>query len=168
MPRTGRSRKRAASAICCGPGGLCCDARLLPPDPARRQGWRVLGDTTEGAILVAAAKGGVDLAADGLRVLAVARRDLATDHSSGAEAERELTLLGLVAMSDPPRPEVVDACRQRALARRAVIRWSAGIWHVTGATHLLPEAGALSQVADLAAGWFGRHFARTDAIAPAA
>jgi magnesium-transporting ATPase (P-type) len=44
-------------------GGLCCDARLLPPDPARRQGWRVLGDTTEGAILVAAAKGGVDLAA---------------------------------------------------------------------------------------------------------
>ena len=52
--------------------------------------------------------------------------------------------------------------------QQAVVRWSAGIWHVTGATHLLPEAGALSQVADLAAGWFGRHFARTDAIAPAA
>jgi P-type Ca2+ transporter type 2C len=45
-------------------GGLCCDARLVPPDPARRQGWRVLGETTEGAILVAAAKGGVDLAAE--------------------------------------------------------------------------------------------------------
>jgi P-type Ca2+ transporter type 2C len=45
-------------------GGLCCDARLVPPDPARPQGWRVLGDTTEGAILVAAAKGGVDLAAE--------------------------------------------------------------------------------------------------------
>ena len=29
-------------------GGLCCDARLLPPDPVRRRGWRVLGDTTEG------------------------------------------------------------------------------------------------------------------------
>jgi magnesium-transporting ATPase (P-type) len=30
---------------------LCCDARLLPP--AGTSGWRVLGDTTEGAILVA-------------------------------------------------------------------------------------------------------------------
>jgi putative phosphoribosyl transferase len=39
---------------------------------------------------------------------------------------------------------------------------------VPGATHLFPETGALSQVTDLAAGWFGRHFARTDAIAPAA
>ena len=189
-------------------GGLCCDARLLPPDPARRQGWRVLGDTTEGAILVAAAKGGVDLAAEqdraprvatfpfdadrklmstvhrlgdgsyeacvkgspqailercaavrwlgqdvpldetlrkqvtsandamaaeGLRVLAVARRDLATDHPSGAEAERELTLLGLVAMSDPPRPEVVDAV---AACRRAGIR----IYMITGDYGLTAEA----------------------------
>jgi len=189
-------------------GGLCCDARLLPPDPTRRQGWRVLGDTTEGAILVAAAKGGVDLAAeqaraprvatfpfdsdrklmstahqlgdgsyeacvkgspqavlercaavrwlgrdipldetlrrqvtsandamaaDGLRVLAVARRDLATGHPSGAEAERELTLLGLVAMSDPPRPEVVDAV---AACRRAGIR----IYMITGDYGLTAEA----------------------------
>lgn len=37
---------------------LCCDARLMPPD--ERGGWRVLGDTTEGALLVAAAKSGVD------------------------------------------------------------------------------------------------------------
>ncbi|GIF18823.1 ATPase [Paractinoplanes tereljensis] len=41
---------------------LCCDARLLPPDSAG--GWRVLGDTTEGALLVAAAKAGVDLTAE--------------------------------------------------------------------------------------------------------
>ncbi len=189
-------------------GGLCCDARLVPPEPARRQGWRVLGDTTEGAILVAAAKGGVDLAAeqertprvtafpfdadrklmttvqrlgdgsyeacvkgspqavlercaairwlgpdvpldetmrkqvtsandamaaDGLRVLAVARRDLATGHPSGAEAEHELTLLGLVAMSDPPRPEVVDAV---AACRRAGIR----IYMITGDYGLTAEA----------------------------
>ena len=39
---------------------------------------------------------------------------------------------------------------------------------VPGATHLFPESGALSQVTDLAADWFGRHFARTDAIAAAA
>jgi len=168
--------------------GLCCDARLLRPDPQHRA-WRVLGDTTEGAILVAAAKAGVDLkaeeartprtatlpfdasrkmmttihrvagspgadgqyeavvkgspqavvdrciaarwdganrpldpatrdqigaandalAAQGLRVLAVARRDVAADHAPQAEAEAGLTLLGLLAMSDPPRPEVVDA-----------------------------------------------------------
>ena len=39
---------------------------------------------------------------------------------------------------------------------------------VPGATHLFPESGALSQVTDLAADWFGRHFARTGAIAAAA
>ena len=39
---------------------------------------------------------------------------------------------------------------------------------VPGATHLFPESGTLSQVTDLAADWFGRHFARTGAIAAAA
>lgn len=189
-------------------GGLCADARLLRPDPERRLGWRVLGDTTEGAILVAAGKAGVDLAveearspriasfpfdadrklmttvhrwvdgsyeacvkgspqsliercvavrwegqdvelddtlraqigtandemaAEGLRVLAVASRPLATDHLSASETERELTLLGLVAMSDPPRPEVVDAV---AACRRAGIR----IYMITGDYGLTAEA----------------------------
>lgn len=40
-------------------GALCADAKLLPPDSDN--GWRILGDTTEGAIVVAAAKAGVDL-----------------------------------------------------------------------------------------------------------
>jgi P-type Ca2+ transporter type 2C len=189
-------------------GGLCADARLLRPDPERRLGWRVLGDTTEGAILAAAAKAGVDLAAEeartprvatfpfdadrklmstvhrlggesyeacvkgapqavlercaavrwhgqdvaldetsraqvasandvmaaqGLRVLAVARRGLATGHPAVSEAERELTLLGLVAMSDPPRPEVVDAV---AACRGAGIR----IYMITGDYGLTAEA----------------------------
>ena len=39
---------------------------------------------------------------------------------------------------------------------------------VPGATHLFPESGALGQVTDLAADWFGRHFAQTGAIAAAA
>ncbi|MEU5100577.1 cation-transporting P-type ATPase [Streptomyces sp. NPDC020996] len=43
-------------------GALCTDARLVPP--ARSEGWRVLGDTTEGAILVAAAKAGLDMTAE--------------------------------------------------------------------------------------------------------
>ncbi|MFF1296293.1 MULTISPECIES: cation-translocating P-type ATPase [unclassified Streptomyces] len=37
---------------------LCTDARLVPP--SGDDGWRVLGDTTEGALLVAAAKAGLD------------------------------------------------------------------------------------------------------------
>ena len=40
---------------------LCADAKLLGPDPERQLGWRILGDTTEGAIVVAAAKVGVDV-----------------------------------------------------------------------------------------------------------
>jgi Ca2+-transporting ATPase len=189
-------------------GGLCCDARLLAPEEDRRLGWRVLGDTTEGAILAAAAKAGLDLAAEernaprvaafpfdadrklmstihqrgpgeyeanvkgspqavldrcvdvrwsgrtvgldeelrrqvaeandrmagqGLRVLAVARRDVPTAHPAREQAERDLTLLGLVAMSDPPRPEVVDAV---TACRRAGIR----IYMITGDYGLTAEA----------------------------
>jgi P-type Ca2+ transporter type 2C len=44
---------------------LCSDARLVPPaGDGNGDGWRVLGDTTEGALLVAAAKAGVDLEAE--------------------------------------------------------------------------------------------------------
>ncbi|GAA4472795.1 cation-transporting P-type ATPase [Phytohabitans houttuyneae] len=170
---------------------LCCDARLVPP--AGPVGWRVLGDTTEGALLAAAAKGGLDLeaaeaatprvsefpfdstrklmstvhrvgggyaayvkgapgevlgrcthvdwrgerqpltgalrravadagdamAADGSRVLAVAERTLDDPRPSRDVAESELTLLGLTAMTDPPRPDVAGAV---ADCRRAGIR----------------------------------------------
>jgi calcium-translocating P-type ATPase len=51
-------------------------------------------------------------AAQGLRVLAVARRRLphgAPAPENREEAERDLVLLGLVALFDPPRPEVAEA-----------------------------------------------------------
>ncbi len=48
------------------------------------------------------------LAAQALRVLAVATKDPATP----ADAERGMTLLGLVGMIDPPRPESKDAVEQ--------------------------------------------------------
>jgi calcium-translocating P-type ATPase len=55
------------------------------------------------------------LAGRGLRVLAVARRPLAPGEeppASREEAERDLCLLGLVALLDPPRPEVAHAIEQ--------------------------------------------------------
>ena len=59
-------------------------------------------------------------AAEGLRVLAVADRDLDGGGvpEKREEAEADLTLLGLVAMLDPPRPEVeaaVESCHRAGL-----------------------------------------------------
>jgi calcium-translocating P-type ATPase len=61
------------------------------------------------------------LASEGLRLLAVARRHLPAElaHAEADEVERGLTLLGFVALWDPPRAEVPDAV---ALCRRAGIR----------------------------------------------
>jgi len=52
-----------------------------------------------------------ELAAAGQRVIALARRVMpeGTETASQADAETGLTLLGLVALIDPPRPEAVDA-----------------------------------------------------------
>ncbi len=44
---------------------LCSDTRLLAP--TQDQGWRIIGDTTEGAIVVAATKAGIDLAGEAAR-----------------------------------------------------------------------------------------------------
>ena len=187
---------------------LCSNARVLPPSDAG--GWRVLGDTTEGALIVAAAKAGIDLAeaeqhtprvaefpfdssrklmstvhavgtgfrayvkgapqeilarsthiddgsgvvrplddatraavearhdalaGPGLRVLAVAWRDVPAATVDQDEAEHGLVLAGLVGMLDPPRPEVTEAV---ADCRRAGIR----IVMVTGDHALTAEAVA--------------------------
>ncbi|HEX6292060.1 MAG TPA: calcium-translocating P-type ATPase, SERCA-type [Herpetosiphonaceae bacterium] len=164
---------------------LCSDARLVQRDGR----WQIKGDPTEGALVVVAAKAGLDkaeldmhtprvheipftsetkrmttlhatadgtvayakgapevildacthgmtaegarpldgaeretilaaarqMADDALRVLAVARRPVADP----AEAEREMTLLGLVGMIDPPRPEAQAAI---AICAQAGIR----------------------------------------------
>ncbi len=45
-------------------GALCNNAVLLHPKADRTSDWRVLGDTTEGALIVAAKKAGLDLDAE--------------------------------------------------------------------------------------------------------
>ncbi len=75
------------------------------------------------------------LAADGLRILAVAVRPLAEAliHAGASAVERELIFLGMIALWDPPRPEVSDAI---ALCRRAGIR----VLMVTGDYGLTAQA----------------------------
>ena len=189
---------------------LCCDAHLVPP-AEDHPNWGVLGDPTEAALLVAAAKvgltrerldawprlgevpfdsvrkrmttvvrvddaliacvkgapstvlersttirwGGVDvpfdealrdqarasadaLAGRGLRLLAVATRPVGEEMRDDDgwrmdEVEANLTLLGLVAMEDPPRPEVPAAL---AACHRAGIR----VVMITGDSGLTAQA----------------------------
>jgi calcium-translocating P-type ATPase len=63
------------------------------------------------------------LAVEGLRILAVATRALppALVGAPAMVVERDLTLLGLVALWDPPRPEVADAVAQCARAGIRVV-----------------------------------------------
>jgi Ca2+-transporting ATPase len=64
---------------------LCNDAELLPPD-GERAGWSVLGDPTEGALLVLAGKGG--LALDALRCEAPREAELPFDSGTKLMATR--------------------------------------------------------------------------------
>lgn len=94
---------------------------------------RPLDDKTKGDIAAATDR----YAREALRVLAVAVRVLPPDFSefSSGGLEAELTFLGLVAMMDPPRPEVAEAVER---CRRAGIR----IIMVTGDYGLTAESVA--------------------------
>jgi magnesium-transporting ATPase (P-type) len=144
---------------------LCSDATVTPAEG----GWRVAGDPTEGALVVAARKAGLDpesergrhprrdavpfesehrfmatlhagelllkgapeivlercrgvdadavaaevddLAAQGMRVLAVARSAHAGATIEPGDLAGNFSLLGLIGMIDPPRPEALEAVR---------------------------------------------------------
>ena len=63
-----------------------------------------------------------ELEHDALRVLALGRRELPPGTGEGAdEVERELELLGLVGMIDPPRPEVPESVRRCRAAGISVV-----------------------------------------------
>lgn len=172
---------------------LCNNSKMVSPDGTNNK-WRVIGDPTEGCLLVAAEKGDYsvketisnyprifqlpfdstrkrmstvneinrkqvayvkgapketialcsklrvggqikdltqdmvdefinandDFAREGLRVLAIAERKLPDDFNDYKieTVEKDLTLLGLVAMMDPPRPEVqaaVEMCKSAGI-----------------------------------------------------
>ncbi|MGY1454822.1 HAD-IC family P-type ATPase [Streptomyces sp. SS8] len=99
---------------------LCCDARLLPP--AEDRGWRILGDTTEGALLVAAVKAGIDPAAEEAAAPRVAehpfdpaRKLMSTVHRApgapGGGADR------------PPYTAFVKGAPHEVLARCGAVDW---------------------------------------------
>ena len=78
----------------------CCTSRWTPDGPTPMDGATVLASATE-------------LAAKGLRVLALARRDHVRlpDTNALASVESDLQFLGLIALIDPPRPEAAAAVR---------------------------------------------------------
>jgi Ca2+-transporting ATPase len=78
----------------------CCIAQWTPQGPTALDGAAVLASAAE-------------LAAQGLRVLALARRDHAhlPDANAPAPVETGLQFLGLIALIDPPRPEAAAAVR---------------------------------------------------------
>jgi len=87
------------------------EAVLADSVATARQGRTQPLDSTERAGLQASADA---MAVRGLRVLALAERTLATNEPTdrtAAEAETDLTVIGLIGLEDPPRSEAPEAVR---------------------------------------------------------
>ncbi|WP_232504367.1 MULTISPECIES: calcium-transporting P-type ATPase, PMR1-type [Pseudothermotoga] len=80
------------------------------------------------------------MAQDGLRVLAIAFREIGDDYS---ELEKDLVFLGLMGMIDPPRPEVKDALERCRTAGINVIMITGD--HKITAQTIAREIGILSE-----------------------
>jgi calcium-translocating P-type ATPase len=95
-------------------GALCSNARLVAPSPGEAaSGWRVLGDTTEGAIVVAAMKAGVDVDAAAEKTPRVAEFPF--------DADRKL--MSTVHSVDGRFESYVKGAPQELLGRCSSIEW---------------------------------------------
>ncbi|MGQ9554452.1 MAG: cation-translocating P-type ATPase [Anaerolineae bacterium] len=95
-------------------GSLWVVAKGAPEAVLARSDWHLsngevqpLDEAERQAILAHATQ----MAADGLRVLAFAEKNLPTDKLSPQAAESGLTFIGQAGLADPPRPEVPEAIR---------------------------------------------------------
>ena len=108
---------RVMSTVDVEQGRLSVNLKGAPEEVLGRCDTIAAGDSSERALAAGdreAIRRRTDAyAAQGLRVLAAARRKLPGDDvpEDREDAERELCFLGLVALLDPPRPEVADAVR---------------------------------------------------------
>ncbi len=106
-------RKRMATVHADGAGFLAC-VKGAPEAVLERCPWRLAAHGLEPFDAAEALGQAERLAARGLRVLAFAERRLDSLPADIAEAESDLTFLGLVGLMDPPREEAaqaVDECR---------------------------------------------------------
>ena len=95
---------------------LCADAKLLAPDAGRQLGWRILGDTTEGAIVVAAAKAGVEVTAEEAKAPRVAEFPFDSDRK----------LMTTVHRGDGPAVAFVKGSPQELVLRCRSVLWEGG------------------------------------------
>ncbi|MGO9875013.1 MAG: cation-translocating P-type ATPase [Acidimicrobiia bacterium] len=98
---------------------LCADARLLAP--TADQGWRILGDTTEGAIVVAAAKAGFDIEAAAEKTPRVSEHPFDSDRK----------LMSTIHDVDGCYESFVKGSPQELLARCTTVRWNGSVVALT-------------------------------------
>lgn len=107
------SQRRRMTVVTRGPDGVTAHCKGAPEVVLERSSTVAEGEDEvpldeERRERMAAAY--ADLAGEGLRVLAIARRGFADGAPEQAEElERDLCLLGFVGLQDPPRPEVPEA-----------------------------------------------------------
>jgi Ca2+-transporting ATPase len=110
---------------------VICDGKQIPIDDTIRN--RILSVTDE-------------MASGGLRVLALAHKQLHHNDFSEERAESDLSFVGLVGMMDPPREEVIDAVAQCKNAGIDVIMITGD--HKLTALAVAKEIGIISALTD--------------------